>query len=264
MASSHPRNLYEGPWARPSFGNHLEPPGTYASTVSRYPPGHGTTEVGIVHEHRFAFWFWNKWNRELPGEKAPALVTIDWHQDLGGPDQEEMASLAALDREDDSEVALFAWSQLHPLNDGHILAAAELGFFREIYVLCRQSSIGEESSEDDASFGVHVFQDVDTFAAAVRHLPSVILDIDLDYFTRSPDPCGGGDRVKLVPYAEIERVLHPRSGIVAPLLRNVVGITLAIEPEFCGGLHRAHRLLQAVNRIMFDSTLLADDVRWGS
>ena len=189
--------------------------------MSRYPPGHGTTEIGIVHEHRFAFWFWNKWIRELPGEKAPALVTIDWHQDLCGPDQEEMATLAALDREDDSEVALLP-GQLHPLNDGHILAAAELGFFREVYVLCRQNSAGEESSGDDASFGVHVFHDVDTFAAAVRHLPSS----HPRYRSGLLHPFvgslwwGGSRRARSL--RGDRTVLHPRSGIVAPLLRNVV------------------------------------------
>lgn len=260
-SSPDPRKTYEGPWARPVFDD-LEPPGTYASVVNRFGSG-GITDIGVVHEHRFAFWFWNRWVRESRRSSKPALVTIDWHQDLCAPHPDESAALAALDTANDSEVALFAWSQLHPHNDGHILAAAELGIIGDVHVLCRQDE-GEESDGYSDSVAVRVYHDPEAFGAVIRDVPETILDIDLDYFTRSSDPCGGGNHVKLVSYNEVERILNPRTGILAPLLPHVMGITIAIEPEFCGGLRNAHRLLDAANRILFGRTLLTEDVRWNS
>jgi hypothetical protein len=73
-----------------------------------------------VHEHRFAFTFWNQWRTSPPA----ALVSIDWHQDLQHTSESEQQRLLALDTSDEAEVALFAWTQLNPLNDGQILAAA--------------------------------------------------------------------------------------------------------------------------------------------
>jgi hypothetical protein len=183
------------------------------------------------------------------------LVSIDWHQDLCGPDPEESAGLAVLDRTNDSEIALFAWSQLNPLNDGHVRAASKVGIIGDVYVLCRQELVEEEDN-------VRVFHDPELFRAAVADLPEAILDIDLDYFIHSSEPFGGGDKAKLVPYAEIGRVLNPRTGVIAELVPKLAGITIAIEPEWCGGLKRAYRLLQAVNEIMFDGSLLTGSVHW--
>lgn len=256
---------FAGPWARPASGGDLEPPGTYSSMVTGFGSGPGCVEVGVVHEHRFAFYFWSKWARERDRVSKPALVTIDWHQDLGFPDKEEQLCLSQLDLTDDSEVALFAWSQLHPHNDGHILAAAYLGLIGDVYVLCRQDEPEEFSFEGRAGTSeVKVYHDVDYFLAAVAELPAIILDIDLDYFTRSPDPCGGGENVSLVPPGEMDHLLDPHHGAISPLLPNLVGMTIAIEPEFCGGLSKAHQIFRKLNQTLFGGTLLSEGARWRS
>lgn len=259
--SSDPRLAFAGPWARPNSNGDLEPPGTYTSILNRSGSRGGTTEVGVVHEHRFAFWFWNKWVREWRGAHKVVLVSIDWHQDLCAPAPEEEAGLAALDTRDDSEVALFAWSKLSPLNDVQILAAVQLDIIQEVHVLCKQDSFTDNDSEAERVF---IYHDLPTFAAALEKVPAAILDIDLDYFTDSPDDCGGGEQVSLVSQSQIERILNPHNGIVASLLPNVVGLTIAVEPEFCGGLRNAHRLLGSVNDLLFDGTLLSENVRWNS
>lgn len=259
------RETFAGPWARPAAGGDLEPPGTYSSLVTGFGSAPGCVEVGVVHEHRFAFYFWNKWARDRSRGARPALVTIDWHQDLGFPDEEEQRCLSALDQADDSEVALFAWSQLHPHNDGHILAAAYLGLIGDVYVLCKQDEPEDLSFSGPAgTSAVRVYHDVDHFLAAVMGLPAIILDMDLDYFTRSPDPCGGGENVSLVRPGEMDRLLDPVHGALAPLLPHVVGVTIAIEPEFCGGLSNAHRLFRRVNETLFGGTLLSERARWRS
>jgi hypothetical protein len=258
------REKFSGAWANPAYGTDLEPPGTYSSTVS-HSSSRGYCEIALVHEHRFAFYFWNKWARERGRGVRPALVTVDWHTDLCGPGSEEESSLAELDQADDSEVALFAWSQLNPLNDGHVLAAAYLGLIGDIYVLCKQDKPEEFSFEGRAGLSnVKVYHDPSELMNAVRELPAVILDVDLDYFTRSSDPCGGGERVSLVGSDKIAGLLDPHQGLIAPVLPHLVGMTIALEPEFCGGLSNAHRLLRKLNQVMFDGTLLSEDARWRS
>ncbi len=91
---------------------------------------------------------------------------------------------------------------------------------------------------------------------------SVILDIDLDYFTESPDPCGGGEQLQLVSDDEIQACLDPASPFMSWILPRMVGMTIATEPEFCGGLMNSNHLFNVVCGMLFDPPLLSHKAGW--
>jgi len=113
-------------------------------TIINHPSGvNKAIEVSVFQDHRFAFYYWFKWwkntNRKLStSEKAPSLVSIDWHRDLCAPCDLEKEDLESLNLDSYKEVSFFSWDKLNPLNDGHILAAAHLNLIGDIFVLCKQ------------------------------------------------------------------------------------------------------------------------------
>jgi len=254
------RQRYAGPWAKQGWSGRISPPGTYSS-VLKHPSRRSDEilEVGIVHEHRFAFTFWNQWRTSPPS----ALVSIDWHQDLQHPSESEQQRLLALDTSDETEVALFAWTQLNPLNDGQILAAAWLGILGDIFVLCKHNKPEEfEFQTRDGCCSVKICHDPSKFVAAVTKTSAVILDIDLDYFTDSPAHDGGPPGLTLTPKAEMKALLDPAGQLISGLAPMLKGVTIALEPEFCGGIRNAHRLFGRLNSLMFGNTLLSEKARW--
>ena len=64
-----------------------ETPGCFTENV-RHPSGlNAAIEIGIVPEHRFAFFYWLKWHHKPQAQITrvllPNLVTVDWHNDVG-------------------------------------------------------------------------------------------------------------------------------------------------------------------------------------
>src|SRR5690606_28906709 len=102
------------------------PPGSIKQILSHpFYKYYETVELSMFNDHRFSFFFWNKWSKEIKGN-PPCLVTLDWHQDLIFTDDTEKEWLNKLDLKSNYEVALFSWIKLRSLNDSHILAAAYL------------------------------------------------------------------------------------------------------------------------------------------
>ena len=68
---------------------HVPVPGD-SSFVSSLAERKRAIEVAVVHHHRLAFYYWLRWTTQnwtcsLPTEHlAPDLVTVDWHDDVGG------------------------------------------------------------------------------------------------------------------------------------------------------------------------------------
>lgn len=257
------RLQYSGPWAKQLWGGKISSPGTYSSFVKHPFFRKEALEAGIVHEHRFAFTFWNKWRREshhLETLQPPALVSIDWHQDLQHPSIAEKESLLALNTSDETEVALFAWTQLNPVNDGQILAAAWLDIVGDVIVLCKQGRPEKFKFKTRNNLRqVKVFHDTSKFIRALAKTADVILDIDLDYFIGID---GGEPTMALTSKAEMERLLHPKEKLLKILAPKLKGITVALEPKHCGGIRNAHKLFGRLNSLMFDNTLLSEQARW--
>jgi hypothetical protein len=225
----------------------------------------------MLQEHRFAFYFWAKWAREhrlgskaLHSAHVPDLVTLDWHQDLCAPSSVEKSDIGALNLADLEEVALFAWSRLNPLNDGHILAAAYAGLIRDIYVLCKHEDPWLEEFTDLAGVGhrTRVFHSLGELVTVLPRDQPLYFDVDLDYFTESEDGMGGGENVRLVPDDEVRAVLDPRGPLLRLVLPQLAGFTLAMEPTWCGGARPSHHLFGLLDETLFDPPLLHVDAGW--
>lgn len=245
---------------------YIRPPGTYYDIVLHPVDVNRTIEVAIVQEHRFAFFYWMKWGRKHKPLAPPSLVSLDWHQDLAAPCEMEREWLRALDTNDYKAVSFFCWDQLHPNNDGHVLAAAYLNIIGNIYVVQKQEDASVEYFEDIAG-GIHVIHCYESIDALIEDVtlqehPSVILDVDLDYFTESAESCGGGERVELVPAEDIHGFLHPNGKLMSWVFPRLCGMTIATEPEFCGSLVNANRLFSVVDDVLFSPPLLSHRSGW--
>jgi hypothetical protein len=222
-------------------------------------------EVAVFHEHRFAMYFWANWAQSRKGRRPPALVSLDWHRDLVPPNERERKVLDAIDLSDPTALTVATWIELHPHNDGHVLAAAHRGLLGDIYVLQKQDDEPEEAFED-GSGEMHAVSCFETLDRLVRSLHDdsvgeLYFDIDLDYFTESPDPDGGGD-VTLAPEGEVRALLDPAGPLMDFILPRVCGMTIALEPEFCGGLRASHRLFEWVDTTLFSPGIGHRDCAW--
>ncbi|MBU1236387.1 MAG: UPF0489 family protein [Gammaproteobacteria bacterium] len=245
----------------------LLPPGCKSSILPHPSGDHEAVEVAVFQEHRYAFFFWAKWTRELKlAAEPPALITLDWHEDLGPVDDREKRTLRDLDLDDARQVALHCWEGLCELNDGQISAAAYLNLVGDIYVLRKQTDTVEDEFVD-AGGQTHRVRCFDSAGELMKFLADsnisrVYFDVDLDYFTESPDMCGGGPDVKLVTDKVVREILDPEGNLLRWVFNRLAGVTIATEPEFCGGVVASNRLMTLLSESLFDPQLLSDAPTW--
>jgi hypothetical protein len=226
-----------------------------------------SVEIAIVLDHRFAFYYWEKWKHEnLAGFRPPVLVSLDWHEDLAAPDEQERAELIALDSTSPKDVGHFCWEGLNPLNDGHVLAAAFLGLLSDVYVVRKQEDecVDNFVGNSGEKHGIHCYRTIAELCAALkqRRYDDAYFDIDLDYFTESPSRHGGGDQVKIVSEEEIRTAIAPSGDLMQWLFPRLRGMTIAMEPEFCGGIINAGEILRVIDKNLFSPQLLSAKCGW--
>lgn len=247
--------------------DYMRPPGTYYDIIAHPTDAAKAIEVAIVQDHRFAFFYWLKWRNEQDNQpNPPTLVSLDWHQDLCPPCDLECEWLHELDTEDYKAVAIFCWEKLHCANDGHILAAAYLNLIGDIHVVQKQR---DEQPEDFVDFEgrkhvVRCYESTEDLIKAVscQDHELVILDIDLDFFTESPDSCGGGPNVQLVAEGDIQVCLDPENEFMSWVMPRMLGMTIATEAEFCGGIVNSNYLFDILSKTLFDPPLLGHKAGW--
>lgn len=242
--------------------------------IMSHPNGtDNTIEIGLVKDHRFAFYFWFKWwkktTRKLKEnvEKAPSLVTIDWHRDLCAPCESEKTDLTNLNLTSYKEVALFSWNKLNQLNDGHILSAAYLNLIGDIYVLCKQEGDDSEEPFIDHWGNEHkimCFESIEELFSELSQnsIDKIYFDIDLDYFTESDDYCNGGENIRLMIDSEITSILDINSTFMKWIFKRMEGMTIATEPDFCGGLSNSNIIYNLVDTTLFNGHLFSKNVIW--
>lgn len=241
--------------------------------IIEHPDGsNNAIEIGLVKDHRFVFYFWFKWwketNRKLEEniEKAPSLITIDWHRDLCAPCEDEKQDLINLNLNSYKEVALFSWDKLNPLNDGHILASVYLNLIGDIYVLCKQD--GTDDGEFIDHFGnkhkIICFDDREDLFKELSNndINEIYFDIDLDYFTESKDSCGGGEDLTLMKDKDILSLLDINSEFMQWIFQRMEGMTIATEPKWCGGLINSNKIYKVVDNTLFDFQLFSKNAKW--
>jgi hypothetical protein len=249
----------------------LYPPGCETAFAALPTKEQGCCMVGIIHEHRFAFFFWGL--HSLDNELHPALVTIDSHDDTGVSTEVIPEDLNNLDIRNRIELGLFAWLRLRSLNDGHILPALYLNFFSDVYILLNNNqnahefkSSHPERQQLDRDDRMHKLKFYQNSKSLLEELPSdipVFLDIDLDYFAVDNPKTGSIKGSELLKSdAEISSTLSIDGPLIGPLLSRIVGLTIALEPNYCGGLINSLHVLDILNRELFDGTLCTHSCKW--
>lgn len=250
----------------------IDPPGCESSFVSRPVHGNGCCIVGIVHEHRFAFYFWGLHSIDKNSPHA-TLISVDAHDDVGVPNEVIPDDLDNLNINNRTELGLFSWLRLRSLNDGHILPALYLNFFSDVYVLLNErknsaafKSSRPEQKQRDSNGRIHSVKFYQNSENLLYDLPKdcpVFLDIDLDYFAID-NPSAGSvhGSENLVPDAEIRSFLSINGPLLGPILNRIVGLTIALEPKYCGGLVNSLHILDILNQELFEGTLCTDSCKW--
>ncbi len=242
------------------------PPGTFEDhPVNTY--NHEILGVSLMYEHRFAFYYWMKWTNILRDSIPPVLISLDWHQDLVYPAGDEYDELRAINQNDYREVGIFTAYKLSPLNHCQILSAAYLNLISDVYVLCKQDGDDDEFDFEDYLANNHkvkVFYKIEDLLTCIQQetIDSVYLDVDLDYFTESEDSCGGDANVKLVSDEEVGSMVALRSPLMEWILPKLKGMTIALEPQYYGGMRKSHYLFNLLDEYLFDPPLLNPNSRW--
>jgi len=249
---------------------HIEPPGSLRQILSHPSRENSVVELALFNEHRYAFFFWNKWVREKKLKNPPCLVSLDWHQDLCFPCDTEKKWLNTLDLSNDGDVSAFTWSKLNGLNDGQILAAAYLNLIGNIYVHCRQANFRgawEDEKIVDKFGNVHLikkfkeFEELETFLLQSEE-KQVFLDIDLDFFVLDSGLHNGTFEFTYVKEDRIQEMLHSERHIMKWIFERLQGFTVATEPEHCGGLLKSNRFLEVINQLYFEPELFSPNTNW--
>jgi hypothetical protein len=270
---------------------HLPSPGD--SSFLSSPDRSRAIEAAVIHHHRFAFFYWVRWTTNdfacsLPTDLlAPDLVTVDWHDDVGCEedcvfdelrhlverlevddvnDQNSLEDAVHRRRTSENNVAAYSFLGLRSLNDGHIFPAQYLNAIRNVYVLYKQR--GKQSHRMTDQFGneheTHYVNKPEDLMQKLNLSGShpVYFDLDVDYFFRQGRGQIHGAEV-MVPEEEIRRLLDLKGGMMTQIMASpLLGMTIALEPTYCGGLKGCTRALSVICETLFDGSLLGDKVDW--
>ena len=251
------------------YSNSTPPNSEYQ--ILEHPSGNRnrSIELALFNEHRFAFYYWLKWNLKDDKKVVPDLITFDWHQDLVYPCGSIKGELESLDLTNKFEVSFFAWARLNSLNDDHIMAATYLNQLNDIWVVCKQNHL--------SGYTDRVFIDYQGKEHTIRKFPdkdklfeqlvcsktsNLYLDLDLDYFTI--ENCTSNDRQKFtyMKEKEIEKIFSVDSDFMRWIFQRMDGFTIALEPKHTGGITHSLRYLSLLNRILFSGDILHWDCNW--
>ena len=249
---------------------HIEPPGSQRQILSHPIQENDVVELALFQEHRYAFFFWNKWFREKNLNEPPCLVSLDWHQDLCYPCETEKNWLDKLNLSNDGDVSIFSWAKLNGLNDGQILAAAYLNLIGNIYVHCRQGTYEQDWEDEeliDKYGNVHIirkfkkYEDLEDFMLQSNE-KQVFFDIDLDFFVLDSGLHNGTFNFTYLEKNDIENILNYKRPLINWIFERLTGFTIATEPKHCGGLLKSHKFLNMISESYFTPELFAPSCNW--
>jgi hypothetical protein len=196
---------------------------------------------------------------------------MDWHDDVGGECDFLEGELKRLNQKDESEVALFCWAGLRSLNDGHIGPAVWLNAIGNIYAVTKQRAV--PADWDRACRDRYGREHQVRYLKRPRDFPSawqgeespngLIWDIDLDYFTQAKPVPDQRYRPKLSDH-RIAALLDPHQGWVREVLCNLECVTIALEPEYTGGLTTSLHLFRQWEKALFANPLFTKRCSWKS
>ena len=211
--------------------------------------------VDLFDDHRLMF-FSILSNRRT---KSPLnLVSIDYHLDLAQPSKSEKANLSKLDLESEKEVAFFVWHHLNPLNDNHILSAAYLNLISDIIILTkdRDPKCSEYRDKDGNKHNVHSYNDYNRFIENVELVEdNIFLDIDLDYFVKKSRDSNDNEIIKYVLKEKDYAIFNKRGRLMRHCKDKLEMVTIAREPEHCGGVLNSNAILSRICSKLFHGSI---------
>lgn len=238
-----------------------DPPGTFREMVSHPAGNDHTIEKAIIMEHRFAFFFWMKWRNELQDsglldQGMPTLITIDWHRDLAPPPDEQKEKLENLDQNNLSDISNYVWAQFDQTNDGHILCAAWLNLIGDIILLKNSADEMQDTfiDKDGNEHTIFEFREYSRFKEFLlqRNDQNIFFDIDLDYFIHGKGQRFYSEEFSRYTDDEIKDVIDPHNSLFKHILPTIDGMTVALEPGYCGGISNSCKIMDIVNSQLFD------------
>lgn len=249
---------------------YIEPPGSLRQILSHPVRQNDVVELALFQEHRYAFFFWNKWVREKNLSESPCLVSFDWHQDLCYPCETEKGWLNELDLSNDAEMSVFSLAKLAGNNDGQILSAAYLNLVGNIYVHCRQTpfpSCWEDEYLVDKFGNTHLIKKFKEFEELEEFLlnsdeEQVFFDIDLDFFVLDSGLHNGNFAFTYIEEDRIQEMLCCERNLMRWIFDKLQGFTIATEPEHCGGLLKSNKFLGLINQLYFKPEIFSPKANW--
>lgn len=254
-------------WVK-SVNGLLDPPGC-ETLFTQAPSGFNECcTIGIVFEHRFAFYYWARFAAGNK-QKAPLLLTIDSHNDVGATADVIPKDLNRLNIKNETELGLFCWLRLCRLNDGQILPALYLDFFDDVYVLLNNKSarnldypVLHQKGKNGTIHTVRFFRkESDLYDVLINEDRPVFLDIDLDFFSNPGSTKERGKEVQW-PVPSIKKFFSSSEGIISLVRPSIVGMTVALEPSYCGGFKNCFRALSILDQELFGGTMGRSTTKW--
>jgi hypothetical protein len=250
----------------------ISPPGCTSDFIDHPTRRDKAVEIGVVLQHRFAFFYWLKWRAQRePLLQPPNLLTIDWHDDVGGDCDFTPHQIRQLDPRDVNELSLFCWAGLRSLNDGQIAPAQYLNAIGDVYVILKQFKEEKKTKDrhrtqldkNGRAHQIYYYDTPDDFLRAHATDPAhpLILDLDLDYFTSEANSGEHGDQ-KRVSDREIKKVVSLDRPLMRWILPRLDGFTIALEPKYCGGVGNCAHILNVVSSTLCDPPLLSAGMKW--
>lgn len=200
--------------------------------------------ISMSFDHRLALTSWFLWERVL--NKHPNLITFDAHRDLT-EENELKRIMKQIDNSSMKTLDPCIFEMLDRRNDTHINMACNLGVLKNVFV------ISNDLSDDDYCIHksrVRVFDDLVDSIISIMSKEDYILDIDLDYFFDKSDDTN----LFCLNESRLQSFLEKK--LVFP--NNLVGITVAIEPRYCGGIVNAIRVYEKIEHKIFNMPVFRD------
>lgn len=259
MINFNARNKYSKPYPPNSIKDYLAHPSGINESI----------QISLFNHHRFAFYFWSQWKNDLIKKKNIDLISFDWHQDLVYPDSIEKTELENLEIDNTFEVSCFSSFRLSPLNDTHIMSAVYLDLINDVWILCRQGS--SQNSWEDKYFEdykgkkhkIRKFKTEEELKDALflSNIQNVFFDIDLDYFTLNNN-IEPNEKFRYMKDKEIKNLLSYENELIKWIFERLEGITIALEPEFTGGISKSLKYMSLIEKLWFNKPIGNWNIKW--
>lgn len=200
--------------------------------------------VSMVFDHRLVLSSWILWHKML--ETPPNLITFDAHRDLS-EENDFKQIVKHIEKTLKESLDLSIFEMLDRKNDTHINMACHLGILKNVFVI--SNDLSNESYSINKS-KVQVFNDVHNSIIDVMSKEPYILDIDLDYFFDKSE----SNNLYQINELRLKSFLDQK--FIFP--DNLVGITVAIESSYCGGIINAIKVYEKLEQKFFNKPVFID------